>query len=60
MMRAKIFEDRKGIHTDFYVWIAHIFIGFGTALIAFILSVIEEASVEFRNNKVQFLLDSEN
>ena len=52
MMRAKIFEDRKGTHTDFYVWVAHIFIGFGTALIAFMLTVIEDASAEFRNAKV--------
>ena len=58
MMRAKIFEDRKGTHTDFYVWVAHIFIGFGTALIAFLLTVIEDASAEFRNAKVQYLLDS--
>ena len=52
MMRAKIFEDRKDTKTDFYVWVAHIFIGFGTALIAFMLTVIEDASAEFRNAKV--------
>ena len=59
MMRAKIFEDRRGTNTDFYVWCAHLFIGFATALIAFILSEIEEMSAEFRKNKVQYLLDSD-
>ena len=58
LMRAKIFEERKGIHTEFYVWVAHLFIGFGTALIAFGLTVIEDMSAEYRKNKVQYFLDS--
>jgi len=57
MMRAKIFEDRKGTRTDFYVWVAHLFIGFATALIAFVLAEMEEYAVEFRKDKVQVLLD---
>ena len=59
MMRAKIFEEREGTNTDFYVWVVHIFIGFGTALIAFLLTVIEEASAEYRNATVQTLLDQD-
>ena len=59
MMRAKIFEDRKGVHTDFYVWVAHVFIGFGTALIAFIITVLEDTSIEWKNEKVQHFADAE-
>ena len=57
MMRAKIFEERTGTHVEMYVWLAHLMIGFGTALLAFLLALFEDASVEFRKSKVQYLLD---
>ena len=50
MMRAKIFEDRKGVHMEVYVWLAHLLVGFLVGSAAFILSYIEEELVRFKTN----------
>ena len=60
MMRAKIFEDRKGVHQEVYVWIAHLVVGFFVGCAAFILSYIEESLVHFKANTVQHLISNQN
>jgi H+/Cl- antiporter ClcA len=57
MMRAKIFENRKGVHMDFYVWVAHVILGFTTGAIAWFLSTFEDFFVEKRREWLQDLLN---
>lgn len=52
MMRAKIYEDRKGVHQEIYVWIAHLVVGFLVGSAAFVLTFIEDALVSFKSTTV--------
>ena len=60
MMRAKIFENRKGVHMEVFVWLAHLLVGLMVGCAAFILTIIEDELVQFKTSTVQSLIDSGN
>ena len=57
LMRTRIFLDRKGTHTDVYVWLAHALIAVAVATIAWALAGLEDWFVGGRARIVQSLLD---
>ena len=57
LMRTRIFLDRKGTHTDVYVWLAHALIAIAVATIAWALAGLEDWFVGGRARIVQSLLD---
>jgi len=59
MLRTKIFEDRSGVRAEVYVWIAHGLVGIIVGFIAFMISIVEEMSTEWRTETVQNLLDQD-
>lgn len=57
MMRTRIFVERKGTHTDMYLWIAHGILGIVVATITWAMTTVEDAAAEFRAAFVQRKLD---
>ena len=60
MMRSRIFLNRKGVHTDMYLWIAHGILGVCLATITFLMTTIEDSSAELRNDIIQSIIDRGN
>lgn len=59
MMRSKIYEDRHEHHTDVYVWIANVLIGFCCGFCAFMVTYTEEKMLIWRIESTQKFLDME-
>jgi len=50
MMRTRIFVNRKGAHTEAYLWIAHCLVGVFIASITFLMTTIEDKLAAFRQD----------
>jgi len=50
VIRTRIFINRKGTHTDMYLWISHGIIGVLIAIITWAMTTVEDASAEFRTH----------
>ena len=48
VIRTRIFMNRKGTHTDMYLWIAHVILGILIAIITWAMTTVEDKSAVFR------------